>query len=96
MMKLDCRKRIPPSVEKAISHVISLKVKHSQLPNNSIQINSGGPQPLTLSTIAVARKESQDITKRTVRSRTKQSKELLEMISGICSTQVTTQHRHRT
>ena len=89
-MKLDCRKRIPPSVEKAISRVISLKVKHSQLPNNSIQINSGGPQPLTLSMIAVvARKESQDVTKRTVRSLTKQSKELLEMISGICSTQAT-------
>ena len=82
MMKLDCTKPIPPSVEKAISRVISLKVKHSQLPNNSIQINSGGPQPLTLTTIAVPRKESRDVTNRTVRSRTKQSKELLEMISG--------------
>ena len=65
MMKLDYRKRIPPSVEKAISHVISLKVKHSSLPNNSILINSGGPQPLTLTMIAVPRKESQDVTKRT-------------------------------
>ena len=94
MMKLDCTKPIPPSVEKAISHVISLKVKHSQLPNNSIQINSGGPQLLTLTTIAVPRKETQDVTKRTVPSGTKQSKELLEMISGNSTQATATQASH--
>ena len=94
MTKLYCTKPIPPSVEKAISHVISLKVKHSQLPNNSIQINTGGPQPLTLTTIALPRKETQDVTKRRVRSRTKQSKELLEMISGNSTQTTATQASH--
>ena len=64
MMKLDSVKQIPPSVEKAISHVINLKVKNSTLSNNSIQISSGGPQTLTLIPIAVARKELQEVTKR--------------------------------
>ena len=43
MMRLDSVKQIPPSVEKAIPHLFSLKVKNSTLPNNSIQISSGGP-----------------------------------------------------
>ena len=94
MMKLDSVKRIPPSVEKAIPHVINLKVKNSTLPNNSIQISSGGPQPLTSTSIAVARKESQEVTKRTVRLRTRQSKELLEMISGKNTQATSTQASH--
>ena len=93
-MKLDSVKQIPPSVEKAISHVINLKVKNSTLPNNSIQIRSGGHQPLILTPIAVARKESQEVTKRTLRLRTRQSKELLETISGKSTQATSTQASH--
>ena len=78
MMKLDSVKQIPPSLEKASCHIINLKVNNSTLPNNSIQISTGGPPPLTVSPIAAARKESQEVTKRTLRLRTRQSKEVLQ------------------
>ena len=78
-------------MEKAIAHVINLKAKNSTLPNNSIQINSGGPQPLTLTPIAVARKVSHEVNKRTLRLRTRQSK---EMISGKCTQATSTRASH--
>ena len=82
MMKLDPRKLIPPKIEEAVANVINMKMKNSSLPNNSIQLNTGGSQPLTLTPISVARKDSDVIAKRTLRARTKQSKDVLQMISG--------------
>ena len=55
MMKLDPRKPIPPKIEEAVANVINMKMKNSSLPNNSIQLNTGGSQPLTLTLISVAR-----------------------------------------
>ena len=79
-MKLDPRKSISPKIEEAVANVINMKMKNSSLPNNSIQLNTGGSQHLT--PISVARKDSDVIAKRTLRARTKQSKDLLQMISG--------------
>ena len=82
MMKLDPRKPIPPKIEEAVANVINMKMKNSSLPNNSIHLNTGGSQPLTLTPISVARKDSDVVAKRTLRTRTKQSKDVLQMISG--------------
>ena len=82
MMKLDPRKQIPPKIEEAVVNVINMNMKNSSLPNNSIQLNTGGSQPLTLTPISVAGKDSDVIAKRTLRARTKQSKDVLQMISG--------------
>ena len=59
---IDVSKPIPPAVEKMISHVIAIKMGESDY--NIIQFKSGGPQPLTLTLITVARKESRAVTKR--------------------------------
>ena len=80
IMALDTKSPIPPDIERALSHIIDIKVKQSK--NNTIQIKSGGPKPLTLATVTEARKQSQDVTKRTVRKRSRQTKEYLRMISG--------------
>ena len=82
MMKLDPRKPIPPKIKEAVANVIYMKMKNPSLPNNSIQLNTGGSEPLTLTPISVARKDSDVIVKRTLRARTKQSKDVLQMISG--------------
>ena len=55
IMSLDESKPTPPSIEKAVSHVISIKTKQSLLPNKSNKIDTGGSQNLTLTPITVAR-----------------------------------------
>ena len=54
-MSLDESKPIAP-IEKAVSHVISIKMKQSLLSNKSIKIDTGGSQNMTLTLITVARK----------------------------------------
>ena len=44
ILKLTPSKTIPPEVEKMVSHVVKLKMMQSTLPNNTIQLPSGGPQ----------------------------------------------------
>ena len=66
VMELDPSKPIPPSLDKAICHVISIKMKQSTLLNNSVQFSSGGPQPLTLSPMQAPRKQIQIASKRTI------------------------------
>ena len=82
VMQLDPHKPIPPSLDKAICHVISIKMKQSTLLNNSVQFNSGGPQPLTLAPVQVPRKEIQVASKRTIYNRTKQSTDIIKLIAG--------------
>ena len=95
IMKLDGDKPIPPAVEKAISRVLNIKVGKSTLPNNTIQLSSGGPQPLSSFTpITIALKGSDEASSRTVRGRTKQSKDLIHIISGESLTAMTTQATH--
>ena len=53
VMKLDVNSTIPASLQKAASHIMALTVKKS--PNQLIEINSGGPNPMTLVPITVGR-----------------------------------------
>ena len=78
IMSLDESTLIPPSIEKAVSHVISIKMKQSLLPNKSIEIVTGGSQNMTLTPITIARKESHSITSRTLRARTKQTTDIMD------------------
>ena len=91
-MSLDGSKPIPVAVMKAVSHIVNIEVKNSILPNNSIQLSSGGPQPSTLTPIPVARKESQMVSKRTLR--TKQTTTVMKMIAGNSIEATTTQTAH--
>lgn len=81
-MNLDPSKPLPKNVEDALSHVISIKMKHSSLPNRSVQISTGGNKNLTLTPIVVPRKETTEIASRTMRKRTLQGKQLIKMIAG--------------
>ena len=92
IMSLDESKPIPLSIEKDVSHVILIKMKQSLLPNMSIKIDTGGSQNMTLTPITVARKESHSITSRTLRTRTKQTKDIMEMIAGIVVMQCQLKH----
>ena len=74
-----------------MSFVLTIKMKQSDLPNNTVKAGYIGPQPLTVTPIAVPRKDSQEVSKRTLSSRTKQSKEIIQMISGSSSEELTTQ-----
>ena len=44
ILQLTPSKEIPPEVEKLVSHVVSIKMKQSTLPNNTIQLPTKGPQ----------------------------------------------------
>ena len=81
LLKLDASKPIPPDIEKCVSHIMNIKMKQSTLPNRTIGIVSAGPHPLTLTPLCIARKESTEISKRMLRARTKQSTEIVKMIS---------------
>ena len=80
ILKLDPGKPIPQSVEKALSHVLSLKMKQSELPNKSVQLATAGPHPLTMNPIHVACKDSENIAERTRRSQTHQFKDIGQMM----------------
>ena len=46
ILKLSPSKPVPKEIEKCISHVISVKMKQSSLPNNTVQLATKGP-PVT-------------------------------------------------
>lgn len=92
--KLDPRKPIPSKMEVIAANVISTKMKGSSLPNNYFEVKTGGSRPMTLTKISVARKDSDLIAERTLRARTKQSKEVFEMISGKSEEATSTQASH--
>ena len=83
ILKLDPSKPVPSSVVKALSYVLTIKMNQSDLPNNTVRLATSGPQPLTVTPIAVARKDSQEVLKRTLSSRTKQSKEIITQTSHV-------------
>ena len=94
VMSLDDKKPIPPHVEKMMSHLLAIKVKQSTLPNNTIQVESGGPQPLTLTPISVAKNDSCNVTQKTLRSRSQQVKEIIGLISGPNDEAIASQTSH--
>ena len=63
MLSLDASTPIPQDVEKAMSHVMAIKMSRPSLANHSIELKASGPQLLTLTPIRVAKKESQSATK---------------------------------
>ena len=69
-------------------------MKQSLLPNKSIKIDAGGSQNMTLTPITVGRKVSHSITSRTLRARTKQTKDIMGMIAGNSCDAVSTQTSH--
>ena len=82
ILKLDPGKPIPQCVEKALSHVISIKMKQLKLPNKSVQLSTACPHPLAMTPIHVARKDSDKVAERTRRSRTQQFKDIGQMMCG--------------
>ena len=90
-MSLDGKNPIPPHVEKMMSHLLAIKVKQSTLANNTIQVQSGGPQPLTLTPISIARKDSCSVT---LRCRSKQTKQIIGLISGSNDAAIASQTSH--
>ena len=59
-----------------------MKMAASTLANNSIQLKTKGPQPITLTPIVMPRKDSQEIASRTLQKRTNQTKSIVKMIAG--------------
>ena len=57
LMNIDASRPISSSVERAVAHV--LKIKSQQSTSKTIEIKTGGSQPMTLTHIPIARKELQ-------------------------------------
>ena len=94
ILSLDSTKPIPDSVEKAMSHVLAIKLEQSKLLNKSVQFKTGGPQPLTLTPITVPRTESNRACKRSISNRSKQLKDIICLSSGDGNESFTTQTAH--
>ena len=94
VMSLDDKNLIPPHVEKTMSHLLAIKVKQSTLAHNTIQVHSGGPQPLTLTPISIARKDSCRVTRKALRCRSKQKKQIVGLISGSNDAAIASQTSH--
>ena len=86
MMNIDASRPISSSVERAVAHV--LEIKSQQSTSKTIEIKTSGSQSMTLTPIPIVRKESHDVTPRTVRARTKLAKELVQLLSGPSSGKV--------
>ena len=92
IMNISSIKQVTPEVEKAVARVLKLKARESS--PSLIRIQSGGSQPLTCTPVVVVRKESQDVTPRIVRSRTKNQKEIMDLMAGSSSEAVGKQTSH--
>ena len=92
--KWDGVQPLSEEFEDAVSHYLTMRVKKSTLPCKSLQFKTGGPHVLTLAPLTVARKESQNVTQRTIQNRSKETKELLQIIAGSSSEAVATQASH--
>ena len=95
LINWDPSKRVTPEIDKAVSKIFQVKMKQSGIiKDNLVTVDSGGPQPLTFAPITVARKQSDKVSSRTVRSRSKQNKELMAITSGDSVEAVSTQTSH--
>ena len=89
----DGTKPLPAKVKSAFQHYLAVKIIKSTLPCKSIQVDTGGPQKLTLAPITVARKGSEHVSKRTIQKRSVE-KHILQVISGNSYAAVITQTSH--
>ena len=80
MMNVSSCRQITPEIERAVANVLKVKSQHSS--SNLIQIKTGGSQPMTVAPVTVVRKESQYVTLRTIRARSKLTKEFVEVMAG--------------
>ena len=78
--KLDVHSPIPSSLQKASSHIMALTAKKS--PNQLLEIKTGGLNPLTFAQVTVGRKDSQVVSKRTLRASTKQITKITSLVAG--------------
>ena len=80
MMNLDVSKSIPPDVEKAVAHVMNIKMLKSA--DKSVKLKSGSGPPITLLPVTAPLKDSTSVSKRTLRNRSKECQNVISMISG--------------
>ena len=94
ILKLNPKRKIPASVLKAASKIISINMQQSDMPNKTVLLSSGSSQPLALTPITVAHRESDVSKERTLRARTKGTKEIMSVISGSSPEAMTKQTSH--
>ena len=83
IIQLSPSKPIPPEVEKAMAHVMRIKIKQSTLINCAVQFRSGaGQSPLTVTPIRLAKKDSGQFSARTVLNRIVESKNIMKLIAN--------------
>ena len=75
IMELDPSKPLSDKHEQALVFMLSIKASQSTGLQKLIEIKTGGPQPVTYAPVTVARKQSEEVTPRTLRTRTKELKE---------------------
>ena len=75
-------KPLPKVMEECAYHIINIKMKNSDMPNQTIQFPTKGPQPLSVTPVTIPRKEFNSVSKRQIDRRTKASKELIQVLSG--------------
>ena len=93
MMNVSSCRQITPEMEMAVADVLKVKSQHDAS-SNVIQIKTGGSHPMTVAPVTVARKESHNVTPRTIRARSKRTKELMEIMVGSSSEVVAIQTSH--
>ena len=81
-MELDPSKPIPPSLDKAICHVISIKMKQSTKLNNSPAINVSPSASATKRNPDSFEKNSIQSNEANYCNRTKQSTDIVKLIPG--------------
>ena len=93
MKKWDGTSKLSSEVEDAVNHYINVKLKQSSLPCNSLEVRSGS-QKILLTPVTVAKKESTTVSKRTLQRRSKETKDLMGIISDNSESalQIQTQH----
>ena len=93
MMNVSSCRQITPEMELAVANVSKVKSQHDAS-SNVIQIKTGGSHPMTIAPVIVVRKESHNVTPRTIRARSKRTKELMEIMVGSSSEAVAIQTSH--
>ena len=73
---------VAKEMELAVGHYLKVKMQNSPLPGNVVQVETGGPQALTLAPVTIPRKTSSDAGKRAIQKRTKKVKQLVDLVSG--------------
>ena len=93
ILQLDPTKALSDAHEKALAYMISIKASQSTAPNKLIEVKCS-PQPITYAPVTVARKSSGDVSARTLRKRTENLTNHLELVGGNTNEGLLTQVTH--